>query len=832
VRLRGVVVLAALFVARCAELAALSPDGTCGNAILEEGEECDTFGVDGFRCGPSAGFGACRYLCDLESGASCPSGRRCGIDGLCRSPSGRFAPPLTSSFALREELRGLTGLELADLDGDRLVDLASLSRTGLDLSFGDRSGTFAEQLSIPIESTLHGQTLADLDGDGRPEIVFSNPVGLAIARIAADRSVSLALPPPDVFSSEPQWIMSLRPDRLGDPDLVLMLIDDRTRSGEISLIDGLENRPAIRYLTGIPLISPAADIDLDRDRRGTEVGIAFSDGSGVSIFGRCVPGPLCLRATIGVDERVSAQPLFGDADGDGAIDLILEVGDRSIAIAYGDGHDHFCSAPWISGACMGVRDRAAVDPRFEILWNECGTTEGTPLGIADFDGDGVADYLTFSAVFFGAKDGQPITLGTCLPVAAPNDLVIGDFDANGRDDLAIVDRLDASLFLLRSLADGTFTSVRVVGPVEPQHLTRGDFDGDGISDLVFSEAGQVTVGFGQRSGEPFALRSTRFEGDVVQLLAVDLADGSGVSAFGGIVDPVDDLLVFARSSDQLVTTLFAGSSDRRFLPPSAVALSDPLVPEVWYPGDLHAGHFEDGGNLDDLLIRATNGYDRPTLVQEMRRATWWRAQSRGEVPLSGQRMDCEACELNRMCPSAIGDLTQDGVDEIVSSCSTLAVISFESSFLLPRFYDTTSLGIGVQVSIGDFDGDSKNDVLTVFGRSGDPSSTPALVVFSGGSFARPISIPIPEELALPRAVAAIDLDGDPASEIVLLAPPGARAFKVRSGTVEELPLAFELPFPEFEKREIHAADVNGDGLHDLLVFAGDRLHVYLQLPIR
>src|SRR5687768_4734309 len=86
--------------ASCRRLPELIRD-TCGNGVVEAGEDCDLFSQFGgnSKCGDE-----CRYLCDfegdLETPLFCPQGRSCGRDNLCRISSGTYAPALNSPFVL------------------------------------------------------------------------------------------------------------------------------------------------------------------------------------------------------------------------------------------------------------------------------------------------------------------------------------------------------------------------------------------------------------------------------------------------------------------------------------------------------------------------------------------------------------------------------------------------------------------------------------------------------------------------------------------------------------------------------------------------------------
>src|SRR5579885_1873711 len=98
-------------------------------------------------------------------------------------------------------------------------------------------------------------------------------------------------------------------------------------------------------------------------------------------------------------------------------------------------------------------------------------------------GNGAAQ--TAGTVAFGRTDLANISTGTAFGV--------GDFNGDGKPDLAVANYNGDSVSFLRGNGTGQFTNVGwlSVGSV-PSSVTAGDFNGDGLVDLAVANLGANT----------------------------------------------------------------------------------------------------------------------------------------------------------------------------------------------------------------------------------------------------------------------------------------------------------------------------------------------------
>jgi hypothetical protein len=222
-----------------------------------------------------------------------------------------------------------------------------------------------------------------------------------------------------------------------------------------------------------------------------------------------------------------------DLDGDGDLDLVSADELKSELVVLGnDGAGTFTrvagflTGQYPTGGAIGDFNRDGVPDvitadyqgdSVSVLANVAGvlepkltypTVDGgetSNLAIGDLDGDGDLDVIATNpqqasvSMFLGVGDG---TLGPAanLPVglddaSEPYSAAIADFDADGRNDVAIADSRSATIIVRLGNGDGTFQPevAYADGGTPPLILITDDVNGDGRADLICANRGSDNV---------------------------------------------------------------------------------------------------------------------------------------------------------------------------------------------------------------------------------------------------------------------------------------------------------------------------------------------------
>jgi hypothetical protein len=504
-----------------------------------------------------------------------------------------------------------------------------------------------------------------------------------------------------------------------------------------------------------------------------------------------VPGPGSPLPAGSFPQAVAAA----DLDGDGRIDLVTaNFASNNVTVLLGNGQGGFAQA-----------DGSPVDVG----------SGPTAIAVGDFDQDGSLDLAVTNLVsstvtiLLGNGQGQ-FSQASGSPIAVrggPLSVAVGDFNADGKPDLATANGGDSVTILLGN-GQGQFdqaagSPIRVEGG--PTAVAVGDFDGDASSDLLVASglANSVTILLGNGQGQ-FSVGPSIAVGNSPQAVAVGNFSG----------DTNLDLVVVNASSGTV--TILLGSGQGQFSPAPGSPVGAGSNPQAVAVGD-----FTRDGNLDLAVVDAASG----TITVLLGDGFGQFGQAAGSPPAVG---------FNPLAV-AVGDFTGDGaLDLAVTNAGANSV-----SVLLNTTPSTTTAcfaqAVGSPITVGTFPGavavgDFNNDGPLDLAVTNGLSFTVSILLGNGlGEFSPAHGSPITVGRQ-PVAVASADLnaDGNPDLAVVdaadanvtILLGNGQGGFTPAAGSPFAVGL---LPF------SIAVGDLNNDGKLDLVTgnFNSDSVTVLL-----
>ncbi len=370
----------------------------------------------------------------------------------------------------------------ADLNGDGKEDLilagqsSHMRERAIQILEGNGDGTFSEGVTIELQNPTRAMVVADVNGDGKPDLILLHPGVTVLLNTTPSPGAPVS------FGSEQSLVGGFGPalaaaDLNGDGKAEVLLGTTPTRhasdeQGTLRVVSAPTFIDANHHSGSAPVI----DIPIP----GVPVSIVVSDfdGDGKPDIAVGFAGPLHERrggvAVMLNRTESSATPIrFADPiviSFDHAVDFVAS------ADLNGDGHNDIFAA-WCAGGeepCGAVSLMNQKTPEGGVAF----TSQSVPLAVQrasnwilqDVDRGGKPDLLFLSQ-----------HQGAAFPTQAPGEIVVA-----------------------RGLGDGRFASPRTFSAPTTDSLgfALADFNGDGLLDLAIldgaSELPRISILLGQK----------------------------------------------------------------------------------------------------------------------------------------------------------------------------------------------------------------------------------------------------------------------------------------------------------------------------------------------
>jgi hypothetical protein len=519
-----------------------------------------------------------------------------------------------------------------------------------------------------------------------------------------------------------------------------------------------------------------------------------------------------------VDYRAANGPVsvvVADFNGDGKLDL-------GVLNYCGHANSYFCGSGDVQGSVSILLGNG--DGTFQAQVGYATGYSPESLALGDFNGDGkldlaVANTSRFSnsvGILLGRGDGtfrRQVEYATAMN---PGSVAVGDFNGDGNQDLAVAAIGCAALFcnhgyvsILLGNGDGTFrTHVNYPTGTGATAVAVADLNGDGIPDLAVADAYNSTVSVLLGNGDgTFKMRVDYVTGGRPYSVAIRDMNGDGKP----------DLLIANVNGDSV--SVLAGDGHGHF--------EAPLSYGVGFAASLAAvGDFNGDGLLDLAVANYCgsdpNGCFNPSTVSIL--------LGKGDGTFQSH---VDYATGTAPAGIAVGDFNRDGKLDIVTTEIVLGQYAGAVNLLLGNgdgtFQSPLNYPSGAYpeaIAVGDFNRDGKLDVATVnlcmnSIRCGSPGSVSILLGNGDGTFQRHVDYPVGD---YPVSIALADFNGDGKIDIVVgnagnpSAGQGGHTVSVLLGKGDgTFRSHVEFDTVTFGSESVAVGDFNGDGKADIAV---------------
>jgi gliding motility-associated-like protein len=581
------------------------------------------------------------------------------------------------------------GVAISDIDGNGKLDLLvtnSLSNTvsvlrNTGIVGSVTSSSFASRVDFTSGNYPEGVVIGDIDGDGKPDVVFTNKTSGTVSVLRNTISETVQTPP---------VITSFTPTSgpIGTTVTITGSNFSTTAASNVVWFGAVKATVTAATATQLTVTVPIGTTYQPISVTVNGLTAYSSKPFNVTFSSTQIIDASSFAAKVDFTDGTNPHGVaICDIDCDGKPDIVTINFNNAVSV-----YRNISSSGSISAGSFPSR----------VDFTSAASPNG--LAIGDIDGDGKPDLVVsnwgmdFISVFRNTSTSGSITFAARVDFATgtfPQGVVIGDIDGDGKPDLAVMNRNSYAVSIFRNTSTpGSISTSSFAAKVDfgtgtyPSFAAIGDIDADGKPDLAVTNFGSNTIS---------VFRNTSTLGSITtNSLAAKVDFGTGTNPYGVVIGDIDgdskpDLAVENRGTGGMVSVLRNTSASGSISATSFAAKVDFTTGAT--PYSIAIGDIDWDGKPD---LAVTN-YDSQTVSVYRNISTY------GSITTGSFATKIDFTTGSNPGCVALGDLDGDGrSDLIVTNGGSGTVSVFRNTISAPLVitsFTPTSGPIGSVVTI-------------------------------------------------------------------------------------------------------------------------------------